>query len=272
MALKLGAASISFLWNAPLSESWRSIADLGYRYIEALSAPPHFWPRGMGEKERTTIRELAAGYGLEIVALNPTGQDINMASTNPGIHAETVAQLKEQIKLAHDLGAKIVVIPAGRLHSLVPAPLERVRQLVKDAIQACLDDAAKYEIYFGLENVPFSFMNKADDLVQIVHELNDHPYLKIVYDVANGFMVEDVIHGLSTVNPYLGLVHVSDTIKIQWGHTPIGTGGVDFKPVAQKLNELDYQGITILEVVDTSDPVGGLKSSAQLLETIGWQR
>lgn len=272
MALKLGAALISYLWNTSLSETLRSAADLGYHYIEVLSAPPHFWPRGMGEKERATIRELAAGYGLKIVALNPTGQDINMASTNPGIHAETVTQLKEQIKLAHDLGAQIIVIPAGRLHTLVPAPLERARQLTKDAILACLDEAAKYEICFGLENVPFSFIKRGDDLVQIVHELNEHPYLKIVYDVANAFMVEDVIQGMSAVAPYLGLVHVSDTAKTRWGHTPIGTGEVDFRPVAQKLGELNYHGVTILEVVDPSDPRGGLQSSAQRLEKLGWKR
>lgn len=272
MSLKLGAACISYLWKTSLSESLRSLADLGYRYVEVLSAPPHLWPRSMGEKERAEIRELAAAYGLEIIALNPTAQDLNMASTNPGIHAESVVQLKEQIRLAHDLGAKIVVMPPGRLHTLVPAPVERALQLARDAIRACLDDAAKYEVCFGLENVPFSFMKSAEDMVRFVHDLDDHPYLKIVYDVANAFMVEDAVQGLSAVAPYLGLVHVSDTVKSRWGHTSIGTGDVDFEPVARKLDELKYEGVTIMELVDLSNPDGSFESSARRLERLGWNR
>ncbi|MDN5347617.1 MAG: hypothetical protein PWP65_1181 [Clostridia bacterium] len=271
MALKLGAATFSYLWKCPLEESFKALANMGYRYIEIPTAPPHFWPRSMDLKEREAIRKAAAKNGLEIVAINPTGQDLNLASTNPGIYEETIVQLKEQIKLAHDLGAKVIVFPGGRVHSLVPAPVEKARQLVKEALERCVEDAEKFRVVFGLENVPFSFLKLATDLISIIKEINS-PFLGITYDIPNAFMVEDPIKGLEEVAPYLALVHVSDTTKKSWGHMPIGTGEVDFAAVARKLIQIGYKGITILEVTQPSDPESGIKASTSRLELLGWER
>lgn len=271
MALKLGVSSFSYLWKCSVEESFKTVANMGYRYVEIPTAPPHFWPRSMDLNRREAIREAAFAHGLEIVAINPTGQDLNLASTNPGIYEETIVQLKEQIKLAHDLGAKVMVFPGGRIHSLVPAPLERVGQLVKDGIKRCLEDAEKFKVVFGLENVPFSFLKSAKDLIDIVTEINS-PFLKITYDIPNAFMVEDPIRGLEVVAPFLCLVHISDTTKTSWGHMPIGMGEVNFAAVAQKLSQIGYDGITILEVTHPSDPESAINTSTPKLELLGWER
>ena len=271
MDLKLGLHSFVYLWKTSVEDAFKKLADQGYRYIEISTAPPQFWPRRIDGKEREKIRNAAFKAGVEIVSTNPSGQDMNLASTNPGIYEETIIQLKEQLRLTHDLGAKTLVFPGGKVHSLVPAPLEEAKKLAKEGLIRCLEEAEKSQVVFGLENVPFSFIKTAEDLLEMVEAIN-HPYLKIVYDVANGFMVEDPAYGLEKVAPYLDLVHISDTSKNLWGHWPLGHGEVDFDAVANKLREINYTGFTILEVIDLEDPEGGFEISTQIAEKLGWKR
>ena len=120
MAMTIGACTYSWLWDAPLTDAVRRIADMGFRYFELMSHFPHCWPRDWTTADRKAFRQLVESLGLRISSVNPTFLDINIASPNPGIRDESIRQLRETIQLAHEIGAGIVVAPAGRRHD---APL-----------------------------------------------------------------------------------------------------------------------------------------------------
>ena len=114
MHLTVGACTYSWLWDLSLQDAVRRIADMGFKYFELMSAPPHCWPRDWSAADRTAFRRLYESLGLHLSSVNPTFLDLNMASPNPGIREETIRQLRETIQLAHDLGAGIVVVAGGR--------------------------------------------------------------------------------------------------------------------------------------------------------------
>jgi len=271
MSLKLGAAQYPYLWDYSIEYALKHISDIGFKYVELMSTPPHIWPRGLNKKERESIKALFDKYELKLIALNPTFLDLNLASTNPGIREETVTQIKEQIDLAYDLGAEIVVIIAGKRHPLIAPSFERIwEEFAKEAVFECVRYAEEHNVIFGLENGPTLFIEKASQLKQIVEEVNS-PYMKVVFDVANATMVEPILPAIDEVKEYIVHVHLSDTSPEKWAHLPIGMRDIDFQSIGQKLKEINFQGISIIELTTVENPDEAYLNSKKKLEQWGWR-
>lgn len=269
MKLKLGVATYAFLWEYTLEATLKQIADWGFRHVELMSAPPHVWTRALDRKGMQSLRKLFEAHGVELAALNPTFLELNLASPNPGFRQESITQTKETIRLAHELGAPIVVLIPGRRHVLVPQPFEETWQVAKQSIRECLGEAERYGIVLGIENAPSLFVERSDQLRRMVEEIASD-YLRIVFDVANGMMCESLPDALDTVKDYLVHVHVSDCDGRNWAHLPVGMGGIDFHEIAGKLAEITFEGVSVIETTYLADPDGGVKESKRQLEAFGW--
>jgi sugar phosphate isomerase/epimerase len=268
MPLTIGACTYSWLWDLPLQDAVRRIAGMGFHYFELMSHAPHCWPREWSTADRKAFRQLVEAAGLRVSSINPTFLDINLASPNPGIREESITQLRETIHLAHEIGAGIVVAPAGRKHMLLAPDQAYLWRLVREALEILLADCERLSVTFGLENA-YNVIPSAPMLVQMCRELS-HPKLKLVYDVANATMVESPLDGLETVAPYLALLHFSDTDDKVWGHDRIGTGVVDFAAVTAKVRALGYDGPAIMEIVDRKTPEESNRISLERLRALGW--
>ena len=268
MPLTIGACTYSWLWDLPLQDAVRRIADLGFHYFELMSHVPHCWPRGWSTSDRKAFRQLVESLGLRISSVNPTFLDINIASPNPGIRDESIRQLRETIQLAHEIGAGIVVAPAGRKHLLLAPEQAYLWSLVKEGLEVLLADCERLGVTFGLENA-YNVIPSAPMLVQMCRDL-PHPKLKLAYDVANATMVESPLDGLEMVAPHLALLHFSDTDERKWGHDRIGTGTVDFAAVTAKVRALGYDGPAIMEIVDRKMPEESNRISLERLRALGW--
>lgn len=268
MPLTVGACTYSWLWDRPLQDAVHRIAEMGFKYFELMSTPPHCWPRDYSAADRTGFRRLYESLGLRLTSVNPTFLDLNMASPNPGIREESIRQLRETVQLAHDIGASIVVAPGGRKHLLIAPDQSYVWGLVKGALESLLPDCERLGVFFGLEN-GYNVTHTAELMVQMCRDLS-HPNLKLVYDVANATMVESPLDGLGLVAMDMALLHVSDTDDKVWGHDRIGTGVVDFAAVTEKVKKIGYAGPTIMEIVDRRTPDESNRLSLQRMRALGW--
>ena len=268
MPLTVGACTYSWLWDLPLQEAVRRIADMGFKYFELMSAPPHCWPRDWSAADRTAFRRLYESLGLHLSSVNPTFLDLNMASPNTGIREETIRQLRETVQLAHDIGAGIVVAISGRKHLLLAPDQSYLWGLVKGALESLLADCERLGVILGLEN-GYNVTHTAELMVQMCRDL-PHPKLKLVYDVANATMVESPLDGLELVAKDLALLHLSDTDDKVWGHDRIGTGVIDFAAVTEKVKKISYAGPTIIEIVDRRLPDESNRISLERMRALGW--
>jgi sugar phosphate isomerase/epimerase len=267
--LSVGACTYSWLWSDPLEHAVHRIADLGFRYFEFMTTPPHCWPRDWSAADRRAFRTLYESRGLRLVSVNPTYLDLNLASPNPGFREESIRQLRETIQLAHDIGAGIVVAPVGRKHGLLAPGQPYLRDLVKRALEMLLGDCEKLGVTFGLENA-YTVIHTATEMIRMCRDLS-HPNLKLVYDVANATMVESPLDGLELVASDLALLHVSDTDAKVWGHARLGTGVIDFAAVTAKITKIGHAGPTILEIVDGQAPDESNRASLDYLKALGWR-
>lgn len=114
--MKVGLYSITYsgTWykGEPLSikEMIRKAKALGYEGIEIDLKRPHGFPLDLDGKARTEIREFAESEGIEIPAV--AGNN-NFVSPIPEQRENELLMLHEQIRLASDLGAKVLRIFAA---------------------------------------------------------------------------------------------------------------------------------------------------------------
>ena len=78
-ALKLGTAQYAYILNYTMDYTIKELKELGFRYIEIMTAPPHIWPPAFDQNQRKALRNQIENLGLELVAINPTYLDLNMA-------------------------------------------------------------------------------------------------------------------------------------------------------------------------------------------------
>jgi sugar phosphate isomerase/epimerase len=269
--LKLGTAQYAYLLNYSLDVALSEIRTQGFRYIELMTAPPHIWPPAVNQGQRKALRNRIESLGLELVSVNPTYLDLNMASPNPGMREESVRQIIDQIILAHDLGAKLIVVIIGKCHPLIAYPVEVVwERFAKEGVLRCVEHAEKLDVIFGLENGPSLFIDTADKMRFVLNEVRSS-HMKVVFDVANASVIEPIVPALDKIKEDLVHVHLSDTDLRTWTHSCIGDGKIDFLPIAEKLREIDYQGVSILETTMPDDPKVSIRDSVEKLTRLGWR-
>ncbi|MBI2322807.1 MAG: sugar phosphate isomerase/epimerase [Chloroflexi bacterium] len=268
MSLALGASTYSYLYDYTLDDSLQRIADLGFRYVELLTMPPHLWapdPRG---RARSALRARMESLGLEAIAVGPMYFDLNLASTNPAVRAASVHEVVHNLRLASDLGARVVTTIAGRRNALFPAPLDLTWDLCRQSLLECLDTAAHVGVAIGLEPIMYSFISTGADARRMIEGIGSS-WLRGLIDTANAHATEGVEAAVQAVGPYLAHVQISDTVKGQLRHDPVGDGEIDFWAAIAALRAVGYDGPCILELCHAADPDGGLRVSVQRLGEIG---
>ena len=270
-SLKLGTAQYAYLFNTTLDDTLKEISSMGFRYIELMTAPPHVWPPAFDRRQRNELRKRIDQLGLELVSINPTYLDINMASPNPGMREESVKQMLDQITLASDLGARLIVAVIGRRHPLIAPPVEVVwERYARDGVLRCVEHCEKKKVIFGFEHVPTQFIDTTEKMLPVLNEVKS-PYMKAVFDTANASVIEPIVPALDRLKDYLVHFHLSDTDCRRWTHSTIGGGTIDFRPIAEKLMEMQYAGISILETTEPENPKESILSSVEKLSRLGWQ-
>ena len=118
--------------------------------------------------------------------------------------------------------------------------------------------------------MPITFIPKATDVVAALDALGDDR-IGIIYDVANGvFVGDDPTEDLRLVKDRLRLVHLSDTGTVKFRHDPVGQGSVPFAEVGQTLQDIGYEGTSILEII-SQDPDPDIAESHRKVAQLGWE-
>ena len=153
----------------------------------------------------------------------------------------------------------------------MPAPRERLLGYFFQALDELAPHADRVGTRLFVENMPFAFLPKADQLMAALDQYGDER-IAVIYDVANGhFAGEDPGAGLRLVKPRLELVHLSDTPREVYRHGAVGEGTVAFADVPPVLEEVGYRELPVLEII-ADDPDRALADSARKLFDLGWSR
>lgn len=261
-------STYSFLWRRDLGAAIKELAAAGFGAVEILAAAPHV-ALPVEATEALRLRRVCEAAGVSVNSVVPSGVDVNLASVDEAMRAWSLDQFVAAARLAAELGAGYVIVHPGRRHPLRPPPLDVLHSWVIDGISRIVEESTRLGVRVLLENTPTGLVDTGRECAELVERVGPDR-LGLCYDVANGIVVEDVLAGLRSAAPGLGLVHLSDATPTAWAHDPIGDGAVPFDRVRTTLDDLGYDGTVVIETLHDDDTVQGFVRDARRLSTAGW--
>jgi sugar phosphate isomerase/epimerase len=263
-------SSYSYLWRTDLTAAIEDMARTGFEQTEIMAALPHvdLWNRGT--ELGAEMKHASERTGLRFSGLNPPGLDINISSADASMREWSVEMYVGIGRLAAEVDARYLVVHPGRVPVLVSSPAGEAREWVLAALSRIARALEPTGVKVLFENTPTGLLDSGRECLDVVRRVGTNN-LGLVYDVANGFMVEDPNDGLRTVADLLEVVHLSDTTRAQWRHDPVGTGEVDFAALAATIADIGFHGDVVLETVHPGDISEGLDRDRTLLRAAGWK-
>jgi L-ribulose-5-phosphate 3-epimerase len=263
--------TFSYIWTSTAIDAISELARNGYRVFEVPISSPHCWPAEMSSRVRSDAKARLVDHGASVRSLNAGGYDINLASPAANMRRKSIDHIKDVMELAFDWGVKDVVISPGTRRPMISPTIPQTLEWLYESVDVLLPRAQQAGVRLLFENMPYCFRPTMDLLVDLVNEIkNDN--LKIVYDVANAaYIGEDPVASLRSAHTAIGLVHVSDTGREEWGHDPIGTGIVEFKELGEAVEATCKIDNVVLEIIREKDPLEEINKGIAELKKRGWK-
>ena len=258
-ALKIGIQLASL--RMPLRQALPVAARLGATGVE-INARTELPGGELSHTGVLQIRKLLEDLNLKVIAVSyPTRRGYNVAEELD----RRVAGTKAAMKLAHDLGAHVVINHVGR----IPEKSEGADwQMLLDV----LGDLGRHGMHVGARLAADTGSASGPDLAWLLASLpeqsigvNFNPGQLIV----NDFSAQEAIEALSSSILH---VHAEDGVRdIARGRgveVELGRGSADFPSLLGALEEQGYRGyITVLRH-NSADPVSDLGNAIRFLRSL----
>lgn len=268
--LILGASTFSHIYTHTASNAALHLADLGFTNVEMVIFPPHIWPAQLDAAERRDIPLRLKDRGVNIRSFCLPFDDNNLNSLIPEIRSLTLDIYRQVIDLAEEWKVPHLLLLPGKMHPFFPPPFDPMMEWFVNAIRQLAPQAKSSGVQLLLENIPSTFL-PTTELLMLALENAGEESVGINLDICNAFSAgEDPSSAIRRVKDRLGLVHLADRGSTHHEKQPIGSGILDFEPVAETLRLIGYKGYSMLEIVTSDNPDEGLKKSSQVLSQWGW--
>lgn len=253
----------TFIWSATFEKSnlplLPVIKENGFDGVEL----PLFRP---AEFLATDIRKGLEENGLECTICSVLVSEFSLISDDAAVRRSTITHMKDCVKTAADVGAKII---AGPLYSPVGYLPGRRRTTDEwnravEGYQALGDSLTANGVTLAIEPLnrfETFFLNTAADSVALCDQVN-HPNVGILFDTFHANIEEkDIAEGYRTVARHLKHVHTCENDR----GIP-GSGHVEWPAVFQALRDIDYDGWLTIESFGFA--LGDLSSAAAIWRDI----
>lgn len=228
---------------SPHFESWEIIAE----GMHALS------------EIKEDIRRAKDSYELHF-AVHAPFSDLNIASLNPQIRENSLAQIIDAIRISNDLDIKLLTIHPGHKSPLGAYFLEKIKDTNKKSLIQIDRAGEEYGIVLALENIPrmwVSLCSDAQEMRELIHGTN----LKICFDIGHAH-ISDAVPGFLKLKRDFVNLHLHDNNGDKDKHLVLGEGNIALEEILRELKE--YRGNFVIESTSLED---GIKSKA-ILESI----
>jgi sugar phosphate isomerase/epimerase len=246
------------LFAGSLEQGLEQASALGFNYVE-LSI------RAVDDVQPQELNQKLAALNLKISAL-ATGQAclfdcLCLGSDNDTKRENAVAHFKAITQLAKDIHSEAVII--GGIRGLLAGEGEtKAENYAKGvaAIRTCAEWTDALGVQLLIEPINRYEMNWILTAQQGLEFLQDVGVdsVKLLLDTFHMNIEEvDTLAALEQAGERLGYVHFADNIR----QAP-GTGQIDFDAILKKLEEMDYRGPVVAEILPLPDDVTAITKTA----------
>jgi len=229
----------------PMEEYFSFAHENGFPWMELSCNNPNNFLDKWNPERIDNVKRLKDKYNLRY-GLH-SASFVNTAEIEPTVKVAAQQHLIEYVKLAHNLGAEYIVLHFGYHFSLF---MDEVFRCLIDTYKPVVELAEKYELPIGIEN-----MNKMHEDCEVAYLGVTVEELSRVFDAipSKYFGLASLLPG--GVDPFFDAfsdkivsTHVSDNDLYLDRHLPVGEGKIDFKPIFQKLIDINFTGTLNIEL------------------------
>lgn len=155
----------------------------------------------------------------------------SLGNDDRSLCAKGMEIIEKAIRLADDLGIRIVMIPGYDVYYETSTAVTQKRYL--ENLKKVVDIAANYGVVVGLETMENNFMNTVWKAMYYVHQI-DSVYLNVYPDTGNiknaaVLLGNDEIQDLIAGKGHITSLHLKESVPGVFREIPYGKGHVDFE-------------------------------------------
>ena len=249
----------------PLDKAFRYARELGYTGIEIAPFTLHKNAYEISPARRAEVRRQIEAADLEMIGLHwllAFTEGYYLTSPDAAVRAKTADYLGELARLCRDLGGKIMVLGSPQQRNLKPLGIshEEGMQHAADTLRRATHALEATGVTLAIEPLgpeEGDFLNETEHAVALI-EMIDSPLVRLHLDVkAMSSEPKGIVDIIRDSRDWVVHFHANDPNR----RGP-GMGEVDFVPIFQTLQEINYQGWVSVEVFDYSPGIEALASES----------
>ena len=236
----------------PLEKTFEHAREVGYTGIEFAPFTLGTDAMDVSESRRAEIRDLLEKYQLESIGLHwllAKTEGYYLTSPEAAVRERTSEYMRELARLCRDLNGSVMVPGSPLQRNLLPnVTLDQAMDYAAEVIRAALPALEDHQVTLALEPLgpaEGDFLLTAESGIQLA-QMIDSAQVRLHLDVKAMSSEEKPIPDIiKDSREYLAHFHANDPNK----RGP-GMGDVDFVPIFQALQEINYDGWVSVEVFD----------------------
>jgi sugar phosphate isomerase/epimerase len=257
----------------PLEDAFAYAAKAGYDAVEVAPFTIAKNVNDVGPDRRAAIRRLAQTNGIAISGIHwvlAQTEGLHLTHPDPAVRERTSRYLVNLVDFCADLSGRFMVVGSPKQRNRMDGVDEKQ---ARDWTAAAFDQPARRAADRGvticfepLSPAETNFINTAADAIEVAQQVGRTSF-KILLDVkamsAESRSIPEIIRASW---PHFAYFHANDT-----NLKGPGFGAVDFRPIAQALKEVGYDGFVSVEVFnfDEGPEVIATKSIEYLRRVFG---
>lgn len=203
-------------------------------YDSDFQPKKEFFQPGFGQK----IREFLKEKGVQTYSV---GAHLDYTESR-----ERMQNVKDAIRIAHEMGAEVVIINGAHRRQEEPFRQQWEKQI--DCMKELGQEAEAYQIRLAVEYEPGFVIHNADLLLQAMEEAGQSS-IGVNADIGHFFLEEEEpLKAIEKLGPYIVHAHLENMAAGVHNHLVPYEGDMDLKAYADKLHETGFHGCASLDV------------------------
>ena len=251
------------------------IAAHGFETVELFATRSHFDyhdPHAIGR-----LVEWLSDTGLELHSVHAPivegiakGKWVGSFSNAAGDEkrrAAAMAETRAALAIARRIPYRFLVTHLGMPSVEQVPPQDNQPAAARRSVEELAALAAEVGVRVALEVIP-NDLSAAGTLVRLIEEDLDGIDVGICLDYGHAHLMGDLGDAIETISGHLWTTHVHDNGGRRDDHLVPFAGSIDWDAAMMATQKIGYDGVLMLEVGDTGNPVDVLQRSAKARERL----
>ena len=251
------------------------IAAHGFEAIELFATRAHFDYHD--DRARAQLAEWLSDTRLELHSVHAPAFEalrqgrwvgaFSNASSDETRRKAAIAEAEAALALARQVPFRFLVTHLGVPASEALSSADNQRNAARRSVEELVALAAAVNVRVAIEVIP-NPLSGASELLELIEEDLDGLDVGICLDYGHAHLMGDAVEAIETVSGHLLTTHVHDNRGTRDDHLVPFAGSIDWDAAIMSTQKIGYDGIFMLEVGDTGDPVDVLRRSVKARERL----